>query len=583
MVRLDVHTLSAQLDSAARGQGVEVVVSAVVDSSGVQHVVSRYGDDLWDLWPFFEQSNVQGGRKTIDWGSFPESFKPDCKAVLYRYWKVGMPNGVEPPLATTIRRHATALLPFTRFLATVGVATFADVRPIHCTSFIHVQRSEGLSVDMLQKSRAAIRLLYMFREECSAPLDFDPWPDGVGAETVGDADVGGSVGKTKLIPADDLALIFKFAETTIQQADQLLDEVEAGARSFDTDPAVRLIRDACFFMLGILTGMRCEELAGVQVGAGRTEVQGGVKHHWVKSVEHKTRKGPVEYLMPAFGHTVLRVMERWSQPLRVRLASELAALQAVTGRSLALTELKRLAAIQQCKNALFLTLAKSRSGIAQMSGIGWHAAMNEFAERAGSDWALAPHQLRRTYAWTFVRHRLGNMLLLKEQFKHSSMSMTELYAANPQQDAALYEELLTEMSAFKVELLTRWTSDDSPLSGGAGRRIAQMRANAFDSREELIRDTAEAVRIRATGHAWCLAQDDGCGGAGLYEMSRCGGCGSSCIDRSQAAVWRELYDQQKELLDEAEHLGPGAQQRVRRDFETAHAVLTDLGLVEQKP
>lgn len=579
MVKIDLQTLSMQPESASQGVADDFVVSAVVDAAGAQHVISRYGDDIWDLWPFFEQSNLQDGRKTIDWGSFPEAFRRDCKAVLYRYWKVGLP-GAEPPLATTLRRQATSLLPFVRYLDKLGVKTFATVKQIHFTNFVHAQRTEGISAAVLYKSCACISLLYVFRDECSGPLSFDPWPDGLGAELGADVEGGPKTGQTKLIPPGDLAVIFKFAEDIIAQAEELLDECDAGIRSHANDPAVRLIRDAAFFLLGILTGMRCEEIVGIQLGAGRTEVRGGVTYHWVQSIEHKTKKGLVEYLMPAFGHTILRVMERWSKPLRDALAVEMSALQGISGRSLSLIELKRLSVIQQCRGALFLTMARSRTGIAQMSGIGWHAAMNDFADRAGSSWALAPHQLRRTYAWTFVRHRLGNMLLLKEQFKHSSMSMTELYASNPLQDAALYEELLTEVGAFKVELLTRWTSDDSPLSGGAGRKIVQMRAHAFESRAELIRDTAEAVNIRATGHAWCLAQDDGCGGAGLYERSRCGGCGNACIDSTQAPVWQELHDQQQELLEEAEQLGPGAMQRIKRDCDIALAVLTDLGMAE---
>lgn len=129
-------------------------------------------------------------------------------------------------------------------------------------------------------------------------------------------------------------------------------------------------------------------------------------------------------------------------------------------------------------------------------------------------------------------------------------------------------------------MLSRWTSDDNPLSGGAGRKIVQLRSNTFENRAELIQDTADAVNIRSTGHAWRLAQDEGCGGAGLYERTRCGNCSSGCIDRSQADVWQELYAQQKELLEDAEELGPGAMQRVKRDCDIAFGVLRDLGLTD---
>ncbi len=65
--------------------------------------------------------------------------------------------------------------------------------------------------------------------------------------------------------------------------------------------------------------MRCEEIAGVEVGSGRKERKDGLVYNWVQIIEHKTKKGRVEYWMPAVGPRVLRVMERWSDPLRQKL------------------------------------------------------------------------------------------------------------------------------------------------------------------------------------------------------------------------------------------------------------------------
>ena len=204
--------------------------------------------------------------------------------------------------------------------------------------------------------------------------------------------------------------------------------------------------------------------------------------------------------------------------------------------------------------------------------------MKQFAKAAGVDWALAPHQLRRLYGYTFVRHKLGNILFLKEQFKHSSLSMTQLYAANPHQEAALYDEILEEIHRQKADVVLKWLGDDSPLSGGAGRKIMEIRAHDFPDRKALILETADKLSIRSTGHSWCLAQDDGCGGAGLYERTQCGGCGNGVIDVSFQPVWREIYRHQTELLDELDGLGPGAAARVRRDLDRARKVLTELGV-----
>jgi hypothetical protein len=64
----------------------------------------------------------------------------------------------------------------------------------------------------------------------------------------------------------------------------------------------------------------------------------------------------------------------------------------------------------------------------------------------------------RFYAYTVVRHLLGNLLFLKEQFKHASLDMTQLYAANPAQDPALYDDILTELMTYKVKVVAQWRS-----------------------------------------------------------------------------------------------------------------------------
>lgn len=281
--------------------------------------------------------------------------------------------------------------------------------------------------------------------------------------------------------------------------------------------------------------------------------------------------------VPAVGHRVLKVMERWSAPLRQELQSCVLQLEA-NHSPVGLPERMRvLAAARADCNRLFLGRAGPTPQIRTVSGLHWAGRMKGFAAYAGVDWRLSPHQLRRAYAWTFVRHRLGNVLFLKEQFKHSSIEMTQLYAANPMQDDALFEDLFTEISARKVELIEGWLHADTPLAGRAGQRIVSMRAHDFPSRETLIEETADWINIRSTGHSYCLAQDDGCGGAGLYEPWRCGACNDSVIDSSQRIAWQAIHAHQLELQVEARELGPAAVQRVQRDLHRVEDVLKQLG------
>jgi site-specific recombinase XerD len=367
----------------------------------------------------------------------------------------------------------------------------------------------------------------------------------------------------------------------LTDADRLLNERDCGLRITGRDPTLNLLRDASFFLIGVLTGMRCEEIVGIETGACRTESTSGVTYHWLRSIEHKTKKGRVEYMMPEVCHRVIAVMERWSAPLRAELrleAKRMAGASAPTGMQ---EQLRRRAEVLSDRSRLFLGRGGQTQQVRALSGDSCIDRMQSFADHAGVEWKLRPHQLRRAYAWTFVRHRLGNLLFLKEQFKHSSLSMTQLYAANGQQDEALYEDLFNEISAQKVELVDGWLTSDSPLAGKAGQRIALMRAHDFPDRKAMLAETMDAINIRSTGHSWCLAQDEGCGGAGLYEATRCGSCADAVIDGGHGPVWQAIRAHQLELLPEAVSLGPATVQRVQRDLQRTEDVLAQLGWVPQ--
>jgi hypothetical protein len=169
------------------------------------------------------------------------------------------------------------------------------------------------------------------------------------------------------------------------------------------------------------------------------------------------------------------------------------------------------------------------------------------------------------------------MLFLKEQFKHSSIDMSQLYCANPLQDAGIYEDILNELTSQKAGVVAQWLEKDEPLAGGAGQKIKEMRAHDFPGRKELLKETSLRVNIRSTGHSWCLAQDEGCGGSGIYARGSCGSCGDGVIDSRFIPIWQEAYRHNQELIVEAEQLGPGMVKRVKRDLAQAAKILKDLG------
>ncbi|MDH0344568.1 tyrosine-type recombinase/integrase [Chromobacterium haemolyticum] len=565
----------AGLSPKTRG---EVVVSAVRDDTGNIVVLSRVKDMEWGLWPFVTKPNIQGGKKRFNWSVIPKPYREACQNVLYAYWKLGR-EGWSLPEVGTLRVFLVGLRVFCRYVASLGLPSLADLQPLHIVNFVHIQKARGLAPSTLKAQFHAVEILYLFRAEHEGTLRFHPWPDSSARDMAGmtmkRSENTRKVGFTPLIPVDVAQTLFLYAEGILNCAEEWLDKRDWGARTTFKELNVTSIRDACFYLTGVLTGMRSSELSSIEVGAGRSETKNGVTFHWLASIEHKTKKRAVEYLMPAMGYRLLHVMERWSAPLRERLAEQIATLEMKSGKRTA-DELQWLATARSNRNRLFI--GSGSKGIGAISDSAWGSNLKQFARAAGTEWALAPHQMRRLYAYTFVRHRLGDLLFLKEQFKHSSIDMSQLYCANPRQDTALYDDILTELIQYKAKVVAQWLEKDEPLAGGAGRKVMALRAHDFVHRKELITETSRRVNMRSTGHSWCLAQDEGCGGSGIYAKGSCSTCHSGLIDSRFVPVWQEAYRHHKELLEDAEALGLGAMKRVTEDLARAAKILTDLGL-----
>lgn len=568
----------ASLAGLSPQERAQVVVSAVIDDAGNSTVISRAGDLVWDLWPFVTTPNTQASEKRLNWSGIPEAYREAVQNVLYAYWKQGRAGWALPGVAA-IRQMLLCLSVFCRYAAASNLSSLADLHPIHIANFVHDQKAAGKKPQTLTRTFLAVELLYIFRAEHQDTLGFHPWPESSALDMAGGtgkerADAR-KVGLTPLIPADVSSTLFRHAETILSQADHLLDARDKGNRSPFKDREITVIRDACFYLIGVLTGMRSSEISSIEVGSGRTEERNGYVFHWVSSTEHKTKKGVVDYLMPSLGHRILKVMERWSAPHRRLLAEQIAAMEQKSSK-LTPMELQWLATARSNTKRLFL--GNGSGGIVPVSGSGWSNALKQFVRDAGTNWSLAPHQMRRLYAYTFVRHKLGDLLFLKEQFKHSSIDMSQLYGSNPRQDRALYDDILSELMRYKGEVIATWLEKDEPLAGGAGRKIMEMRAHEFPDRKALVTEASRRVVMRSNGHAWCLAQDDGCGGSGIYAKGSCGGCRNGLVDRRFVPIWQEAYRHHTELLKDAQQWGPGAIKRVRADLEQAASILRDLGM-----
>ena len=356
----------------------QVVVSAVLLDDGRTEVISRVGDRLWNLWPFVTTPNTPKSNKVINWKVIPEAYLEAVQNVIYAYWKRSRP-GWSAPSVGSFKMVTKGLTAFCSYAHAKGLSSLADAQPIHIASFVSEQRRAGHVPSALAQKFAAVELLYHFRAEHPGTLGRHPWPESSASDMAGFTGQASNdarkVGLTPLIPSEIAQRLFPHAENILEQADQFLNERDADKRSARKDADVTAIRDACFYLIGVLTGMRSSEISSIAVGAARSEDRGGFVFHWLTSIDHKTKKGAVDYLMPSMGHRILSIMERWSEPHRSQLKQQVEAMEN-KGSRLPAKELQWIASARTNRDLLFLGYGPD--GITLVSGTHWVTIMKRF-------------------------------------------------------------------------------------------------------------------------------------------------------------------------------------------------------------
>lgn len=363
------------------------------------------------------------------------------------------------------------------------------------------------------------------------------------------------------------------------------------------------IRNAVLYQLQITSGMRNSESTGVTNGCWRAEPRTllngrRVVFHWVRTKELKTSGGKeMDFLVPGELFASLKVLQRYAAPLQQRLADEAKWLQSVLASGMppdgrlsndmtVADAVQRLNYVREIRQYMLLGISHRASDhlgegsrVEVMTGDSCYRALNRIAQGAGAIWELGNHQCRRTFGWNVANSRLGRigLVFVKWQLKHASISCAQLYAANPRQDQALYQEFDDAMRESKVDLLEAWQKADARLSGGAGKQLMQTRATPVHDHRQLLEATADSVSLRSTGHAWCMSGTQGCHGQGIYDPNMCGGCSDAIVDESQAGQWQMIHLDNLRLAAITD-CGPAVEVKAKRAVAVSTQVLADLGV-----
>lgn len=602
------------LISTLRGIGFDVkkniAISWVEGPCGEKLVVSSYYSDTWDFSPKFPHAARAESQKKISWKRCEPGWDEVMREILTAFFLIRRPKG-ERIGAHILPSVFNVLNPIFRWFSNKGVSRLEDVTAIHLKLYIGQLKKTQKSRTIYNKV-AYIKRIFEMREYLnssfteSAILALQDKDD--------ESNLGDDATQTKVIPFPALAALFQKAITELREAelvfrlkehyesvseeplsDELLElkrriHLSTKHKYFGVALEVKLVtlRTAVYIIIATCTGCRIHELADIKVGCFYSETINGEEHFWLQSNTRKTADGPQRWLAPSIAGWAIEILTRLTSQHRESVKLKLEELNRQYNNSepgnkkteLAVT----ISVLKQHSQRLFLAELWDGS-IVSLSNSAHNDALASFCDYANVelDSPLRTHRFRRTYAAVIVRLGKGvsiDLITLQYHFKHSSLLMTEGYTYLSDSDRELLQLIDEEADAFDSELVSGWLEPGAKLAGGLGLRIKRYvreghKPITFASRKEFVSSIRQGLTIRGTGHSWCLAEEDGCGGQGLFEAERCTDCANGVIDENHRKIWRGIREQQDELL-QLNDIGAPALSKVRVALKKAEDVLATL-------
>lgn len=210
----------------------------------------------------------------------------------------------------------------------------------------------------------------------------------------------------------------------------------------------------------------------------------------------------------------------------------------------------------------------------------------------GKPWHLNTHQFRRTLAFFTIKHRLGNTIALKQQFKHLYLQMTDWYCAGGVasriQNIEIDEELQQLLDSTQIEASANkffeWTQQDTDLSGAHGKAIVAMRKEGlphiYSSWEVIYKAVKEKrLTLHGTFHSYCK-NGYHCDMDGAVNPAFCVDCssGSSIIDRDNALWWQSRHLDLTHYLHHHLAVSPSVYAHCITQIRAAELVMNDFSI-----
>ena len=604
--------------------------------SGQLDVVSRYGDAVWDFYPYLPQANKKVSDCRLHWAvKLPDGTRLTdpvhehllraSKAFIWSLFADPV-EGRTRPAMTTLRDKLTHLSQLLRWMVSQKLTRFVDLAE-RAIDYVPYARLHWTGRGTVIPETTAHRLtmvedLYNQSGKLDDGLPCHPWPDESAHSLAGVRKTGKP--KTKYIE-DDVAerlvaaalhYVRERAPTIIEAERRCIEAIgnlplsrgyrrvkqarKQAAIDLGYASARELIseslhlRTACYVIIDLFSGIRDSEMSSIEVGCVRRgKARDGLTDVlWLHGTIYKTGVRPKRWLVPELVDEAVQVLTKLSEPLRDRFAKEEASFEVMVKKTAAADRnqyLRRLHQVRKYKNKLFLGVyqpAGPKVTIPSSSFRNQHlrlfCAHTGVLGPEGKPAHLNTHMFRRTYARNVARAELGDLLTLKEHFGHWSLDMTVFYADGGTDDYEADTELLDMVVEEKLmrqqQIMSSLLDSDAPLANGS-HWLKEWRGSVrtAQNKESLIAEYAGTVTLNGTGHSWCVgnSKKTGCGGLCIFEAQMCVECNYGIISQEHRPVWEGIKDQQLEALA-LDDMGPGGRERAQTILRYADKVLKRL-------
>jgi len=456
------YLTDTSLRELSREQKDRIPVSITQSETDEVIVVSRYGDSIWDFYPYIPQENLKNSGKQLNWNfklgngmllTAPEydHLLESAKDFIWSLFSMPIP-GRRLTRATLIAK-AELLLPLLRWMVTQGMDQFHQLDG-HTMEYVTVARFKYGSTIEVSKGTFHYRLhileyLYLQREKLKDAPRKAPWPLDT-AQSLSGARRGGNERKpsTEVIP-DQVAkqLIKKTFEYIYERAPAIISALRKAQNIAEKHVGLRrqaivdartvsaredgfsgsmhlrsesiLLRTSCYIVIDLFSGLRDSEMLSLEAGCISRESSNdvGASINWLHGTIYKMGMRSKKWLVPKPVVDAVEILTQLSAPLRQKLHDEQESYSSSPAKVISPAAVsKRRHIVRSQQNKLFLAVAnKFRNEISVVSGAQIGRDLKNFCMHFSVNheavaYRLHAHQFRRSYARFVARAELGDLM-----------------------------------------------------------------------------------------------------------------------------------------------------------------------------